>query len=183
MKKFLVLFISLHFNLVLGQPNSTDQRWSIDKNSSEIIYSGKHFLHAWSGKNKKINGLLFIDQASNEVNKIAVLLYVNDFDSGNSNRDSHSLEVLNALKFPEIRFYSENIISDNESITFKGNLEFHGKTISKDIIAVVNSKNNKIQLEGNFKISLNEFGIKAPSFMLSEMQDLIDLSFALEFIK
>ena len=183
MKKILVLFISLHFNLVLGQPNSTDERWSIDKNSSEIIYSGKHFLHAWSGKNKKINGLLFIDQASNEVNKIAVLLYVNDFDSGNSNRDSHSLEVLNALKFPEIRFYSENIISDNESITFKGNLEFHGKTISKDIIAVVNSKNNKIQLEGNFKISLNEFGIKAPSFMLSEMQDLIDLSFTLEFIK
>ena len=183
MKKFLVFFISLHFNLVLGQPNSTDERWSIDKNSSEIIYSGKHFLHAWSGKNKKINGLLFIDQASNEVNKIAVLLYVNDFDSGNSNRDSHSLEVLNALKFPEIRFYSENIISDNESITFKGNLEFHGKTISKDIIALVNSKNNKIQLEGNFKISLNEFGIKAPSFMLSEMQDLIDLSFALEFIK
>ena len=183
MKKFLVLFISLHFNLVLGQPNSTDERWSIDKNSSEIIYSGKHFLHAWSGKNKKINGLLFVDQASNEVNKIAVLLYVNDFDSGNSNRDSHSLEVLNALKFPEIRFYSENIISDNDSITFKGNLEFHGKTISKDILTAVNKKDNKIQLEGNFKISLNEFGIKAPSFMLAEIEDLIDLSFSLEFIK
>ena len=183
MKKFLVLFISLHFNLVLGQPNSTDERWSIDKNSSEIIYSGKHFLHAWSGKNKKINGLLFVDQASNEVNKIAVLLYVNDFDSGNSNRDSHSLEVLNALKFPEIRFYSENIISDNDSITFKGNLEFHGKTVSKDILTAVNKKDNKIQLEGNFKISLNEFGIKAPSFMLAEIEDLIDLSFSLEFIK
>ena len=183
MKKFLVLFISLHFNLVLGQPNSSDERWSIDKNSSEIIYSGKHFLHAWSGKNKKINSLLFIDQASNEVNKIAVLLYVNDFDSGNSNRDSHSLEVLNALKFPEIRFYSENIISDNNSITFKGNLEFHGKTVSKDILTVVNRKDNKIQLEGNFKISLNEFSIKAPSFMLAEIEDLIDLSFSLEFIK
>ena len=115
--------------------------------------------------------------------KLVPLQITYKFDSGNSNRDSHSLEVLNALKFPEIRFYSENIISDNESITFKGNLEFHGKTISKDIIAVVNSKNNKIQLEGNFKISLNEFGIKAPSFMLSEMQDLIDLSFSLDFIK
>ena len=183
MKKFLVLFIVLHYNLVLGQSNSTDETWAINNNSSEILYLGKHFLHDWSGKNNNIKGLLLINQASNEINKIAVLLYVKDFDSGNSNRDSHSLEVLNALKFPEIRFYSENIISDNESITFKGNLEFHGKTISKDIIAVVNSKNNKIQLEGNFKISLNEFGIKAPSFMLSEMQDLIDLSFSLEFIK
>ena len=183
MKKFLVLFISLHFNLVLGQPNSTDQRWSIDKNSSEIIYSGKHFLHAWSGKNKKINGLLFVDQASNEVNKIAVLLYVNDFDSGNSNRDSHSLEVLNALRFPEINFYSENIINNNDSITFKGNLEFHGITISKDIPALVKMESNKIELEGNFKVSLREFGIKAPSFMLAEMQDFIDLSFSLEFIK
>ena len=183
MKKFLVLFIALYYNLVLGQSNSTDETWTINKNSSEILYLGKHFLHDWSGKNNNIKGLILINKASNEINKIAVLLYVNDFDSGNSNRDSHSLEVLNALKFPEIRFYSENIISDNELITFKGNLEFHGKTISKDIIAVVNSKNNKIQLEGNFKISLNEFGIKAPSFMLSEMQDLIDLSFALEFIK
>tara|TARA_Y100000768_G_scaffold12534_1_gene8834 strand:+ start:688 stop:1239 length:552 start_codon:yes stop_codon:yes gene_type:complete len=183
MKKFLVLFVVLHYNLVLGQSNSTDETWAINNNSSEILYLGKHFLHDWSGKNNNIKGLLLINQASNEINKIAVLLYVKDFDSGNSNRDSHSLEVLNALKFPEIRFYSENIISDNESITFKGNLEFHGKTISKDIIAVVNSKNNKIQLEGNFKISLNEFGIKAPSFMLSEMQDLIDLSFSLEFIR
>ena len=183
MKKFLVLFIVLHYNLVLGQSNSTDETWAINNNSSEILYLGKHFLHDWSGKNNNIKGLLLINKASNEINKIAVLLHVKDFDSGNSNRDSHSLEVLNALKFPEIRFYSENIISDNESITFKGNLEFHGKTISKDIIAVVNSKNNKIQLEGNFKISLNEFGIKAPSFMLSEMQDLIDLSFSLEFIK
>ena len=96
---------------------------------------------------------------------------------------SHSLEVLNALKFPEIRFYSENIISDNDSITFKGNLEFYGKTISKDILTAVNRKNNKIQLDGNFKIPLNEFGVKTPSFMLAEMQDLIDLSFSLEFIK
>jgi len=183
MKKFLVLFISLQFNLVLGQSNSTDERWTIDKNSSEIIYVGKHFLHDWSGKNKNIRGLLLINKASNRINKIAVLLYVKDFDSGNSNRDSHSLEVLNALKFPEIRFYSENIISDNDSITFKGNLEFHGTTISKDILTVINRKNNKIQLDGNFKFSLNEFGIKAPSFMLAEMQDLIDLSFSLEFVK
>ncbi len=32
-----------------------------------------------------------------------------DFDSGNSNRDAHSLEVLEALKFPIIKFYSRII--------------------------------------------------------------------------
>ena len=145
MKKFLVLFIVLHYNLVLGQSNSTDETWAINKNSSEILYLGKHFLHDWSGKNNNIKGLLLINKASNEISKIAVLLYVKDFDSGNSNRDSHSLEVLNALKFPEIRFYSENIISDNDSINFKGNLEFHGKTITKDILTVINRKTNKPQ--------------------------------------
>ena len=51
MKKFLVLFIALHYNLVLGQSNSTDETWAINKNSSEILYLGKHFLHDWSGKN------------------------------------------------------------------------------------------------------------------------------------
>ena len=183
MKKLLFLFIALHCNLVLGQSNSVNERWAVNKNASEIIYIGKHFLHDWSGKNHNINGLLLIDQASNTINKIAVLLYVKDFDSGNSNRDSHSLEVLNAIRFPEINFYSENIINNNDSITFKGNLEFHGITISKDIPALVNMESNKIELEGNFKVSLREFGIKAPSFMLAEMEDFIDLSFSLEFIK
>ena len=183
MKKLLFLFIALQCNLVLGQSNSVNERWAVNKNASEIIYVGKHFLHDWSGKNDNINGLLLIDQASNTINKIAVLLYVKDFDSGNSNRDSHSLEVLNAIRFPEINFYSENIINNNDSITFKGNLEFHGITISKDIPALVNMESNKIELEGNFKVSLREFGIKAPSFMLAEMQDFIDLSFSLEFTK
>ena len=183
MKKLLFLFIAIHCNLVLGQSNSVNERWVVNKNASEIIYVGKHFLHDWSGKNDNINGLLLIDQASNTINKIAVLLYVKDFDSGNSNRDSHSLEVLNAIRFPEINFYSENIINNNDSITFKGNLEFHGITISKDIPALVNMESNKIELEGNFKVSLREFGIKAPSFMLAEMQDFIDLSFSLEFTK
>ena len=183
MKKYLVYFIALQFNLISGQTNSVDERWISDKSSSEIVYSGKHFLHAWSGKNNNINGLLIIDPRSNKIDKIAVLAYVKDFDSGNANRDSHSLEVLNALKFPEIIFFSEDLVNENDSIIIKGNLEFHGRKINKNIQALVKKRNKKIEFKGNFKISLSEFDIKPPSFMLAEIDDLIDISFYLEFIK
>ena len=44
------------------------------------------------------------------ISKIALAAQVIDFDSGNSGRDSHSLEVLEALKFPNIKFYSKALI-------------------------------------------------------------------------
>ena len=39
----------------------------------------------------------------------------------------HSLEVLEALKFPMIKFYSEEIKVVDESLIMNGKLEFHGE--------------------------------------------------------
>ena len=80
----------------------------------------------------------------------------------------------------------QNMQVNNNNNTSPGEssgITTEGNNINIDLSNAVNRKNNKIQLDGNFKISLNEFGVKAPSFMLAEMKDLIDLSFSLEFIK
>ena len=58
------------------------------------------------GVNDNVSGVIIYD---NEISKIAIAAKVVDFDSGNSGRDSHSLEVLEALKFPNIKFYSDDI--------------------------------------------------------------------------
>ena len=68
----------------------------IDSEKSSLSYDAKHFLHAWSGVNDNISGVIVYDK---EISKIAIAAKVVDFDSGNSNRDTHSLEVLEALKF------------------------------------------------------------------------------------
>ena len=36
-------------------------------------------------------------------------MFVKDFDSGNGNRDSNMLEILEVIKFPKIEYYSNKI--------------------------------------------------------------------------
>ena len=81
----------------------------LDQEKSKISYDAKHFLHAWSGQNNSVKGVIIIED--DVISNIAVAAEIADFDSGNSNRDAHSLEVLEALKFPMIKYYSDNIKS------------------------------------------------------------------------
>ena len=69
---------------------------------------------------------------NNDISNIAVAAEINDFDSGNSNRDAHSLEVLEVFKFPMVKFYSDNINRVGEIGIIKGKLQFNGQ--EKNII-------------------------------------------------
>ena len=95
----LIFFLSV-FNL------NSQQTIMLNKGESYIKYDAKHVLHAWEGINQNIKGVIVKDT---KIEKIAIAAQVVDFDSGNAGRDSHSLEVLEALKFPSIKFYSEKI--------------------------------------------------------------------------
>ena len=98
-------FIIILSKLSYGQ---SDQL-RVNTNESYIKYFGDHLLHSWEGTNNKVNGLAVLDSKNKSLQKLAILLYVRDFDSQNSGRDAHALEVLEALKYPEINFYSESI--------------------------------------------------------------------------
>ena len=115
--------------------------------------------------------------------EFAVAAEVADFDSGNSNRDAHSLEVLEALKFPMIKFYSEEIKVVDESLIMNGKLEFHGQEKEITISSSLNENEDFIQIQGVFQVIPTEFLIKLPSFMLAEIRDLLTIKFDLFFKK
>jgi len=152
----------------------------IDSEKSSLKYDAKHFLHAWSGVNNNIKGVVVYDK---NISKIAVAAEVVDFDSGNSNRDAHSLEVLEALKFPMIKFYSEEIKVVDESLIMNGKLEFHGEEKEITISSSLNENEDFIQIQGVFQVIPTEFLIKLPSFMLAEIRDLLTIKFDLFFKK
>ena len=56
----------------------------IDSEKSSLKYDAKHFLHAWSGVNNNIKGVVVYDK---NISKIAVAAEVADVESRNSNRD------------------------------------------------------------------------------------------------
>ncbi len=177
-KKNIFCFILIFSNLVFSQ----SEKWKINSNSSYISYSGNHILHSWEGINNNVFGLFVVNSELN-ISDIAILIKVEDFDSGNPNRDSHALEVLESLKYPQIRFYSNDIKYFKDEIEIFGKLTFFGKSLEKIIYSEIKFEENKILLNGSFDLILSDFGVKLPSFLGVKIDDLIKISFKIEVNK
>ena len=173
MKRYFILLFVFNFSF-------SQTTLMINNENSTINYDAKHVLHAWEGINDNVSGVIIYD---NEISKIAIAAKVVDFDSGNSGRDSHSLEVLEALKFPNIKFYSDDIETEGNAITFNGDIEFHGQKKPITVLGTVDDNENLINVTGKFQIIPTEFSIKLPSFMLIEMEDYLNISFDIQFDK
>ena len=112
---------------------------------------------------------------------MAILVYVKDFDSNNSSRDAHALEVLEALQFPQVRFFSEKISINNEQVNLEGTLDFHGEKAPLEIVGKVNWHDKKLELSGNFNIQPTKFKVELPTFMMIPIDDKLEFDFDLTF--
>mgnify|MGYP001960294664 FL=1 len=161
--------------------SKAQEKWVLDSKKSLIKYEASHFLHDWAGSNENVKGVLLENEGVFQ--KIALAMYLRDFDSKNSNRDNNALEILEVLKFPKIEFYSDQIEKNNDKVNFSGSMIFHGIELEKKIISQVTSKKNNFLLEGNFKLTLSDFEVPLPSFMLRKMEDEILIKYELYFEK
>ena len=175
--KRLLFWILIIFSWV----SQAQDRWVLNSENSFITYEASHFLHDWSGTNQNVRGLLIGNH--DFFKKIAIAMYVRDFDSKNSNRDNNALEILEVLQFPKIEFFSEEIEWKDNEIKFGGELNFHGIELRKKITAKANLKQNNLLLDGNFDLTLSDFEVPLPSFMLRKMKDEIIIKYQLYFKK
>lgn len=153
----------------------------IDKKQSTITYSMNHLLHAWDGTSNELNGVVQLN-SKNELEKVAIVSKVSAFDSKSSNRDSHMLEVTEAIKFPNISFYSTTLTETKKGEwDVKGILQFHG--VNKEISFKANAKesNGIIHMNGNFIFLLEDFKIERPSFMLKPVDNEVKVRFDVFF--
>ena len=167
--------------IIFSCVSQAQDRWVLNSENSFITYEASHFLHDWSGTNQNVKGLLIGNQ--DIFQKIAIAMYVRDFDSKNSNRDNNALEILEVLQFPKIEFFSEEIEWKDNEVKFGGELNFHGIELRKNITAKVNLKQNNLLLEGSFDLMLSDFEVPLPSFMLRKMKDEIIIKYQLYFKK
>lgn len=121
------------------------------------------------------------DDEDKTINTVAVVINVRSFDSGNSNRDSEAVAVLDALKYPSVTFVSDEIQQNGETLTVKEKLTFHGITKSFSITAVRKGTDKTVVVSGKMNINMPDFEVKPPSLIGMSIRDNIRIDFTMSY--
>jgi polyisoprenoid-binding protein YceI len=161
----------------LGQPRAAQ----LLKGESWIAYRLVHPLHEIDAKSTSPEYSVEIDPTKREIKTVAAQVDVTSFDSGNSNRDSHAMEVVEALLYPEATFTSTSVIQKEDSLFVTGNLTFHGVTKEITMTGTDTWQPNRLDVHGAFTIGLTEFKIDRPSLLMIPVEDKLSFSLAAAF--
>lgn len=157
---------------------SAAKQYQALKGESSLTYVLVHPMHTVHGVNKDLD--CTVDLSSDTVSsKILVSADVLNFDSGNSNRDSHALEVVEYRKYPKVSFASASIKPAGDGYDVAGDLTFHGRTRPVAFHVKPKVTADRIEITGQFAVSLSEFGVKRPSLMLVPVKDELTIRFDL----
>ncbi len=173
-KLFNYLLPLLFFSTLLF---SQTKRLEAAKQESWITYKLTHPLHEVESTSKDATCFIDADESSKQIKAVAVQVGVSSFNSGNSNRDSHAMEVVDALDYPYARFISSSVTQKDDSVKVNGKLTFHGITKDVMISAKENWSDKMLVIDGGFNISLTAFKIKRPSLLLIPVNDTLKFTF------
>jgi hypothetical protein len=168
-----LFFFFIGFSVVVAQPRHVQSV----QGESWISYFLTHPLHEVEAVSKAPLFRAEIDPVSKEIKSADAQVDVTSFDSGNSNRDSHAMEVIDALDYPAVTFTSTKIVQYGDSLSVAGVLTFHG--LSRNIVAAAVSKwsLNRLEVQGSFDLSLTEFKVDRPTLLLIPINDKLRFKF------
>lgn len=154
----------------------------LDTEKSSIIYHAKHPAHKWSGINNAPKGV--IEFNGNMPNRIAVKANLVDFDSKSANRDSNALRIFNAIEFPEVSFYSEDVrLNKKDTISITGEFNLSNYKIPQSIDLYYDENELEYVIRGEFMVDLNQTKIRLPRFLFKPIESQIRCEIQLFFVK
>ncbi len=177
--RFIMLFLASLLLTSSIYPRSN--KYEAVKKESFITYKLTHPLHEIESTSRSAICLIEADPELKQITQVAVKVGVETFNSGNSNRDSHAMEVIEALKYPDAIFKSTSITPKGDSLEVQGELTFHGITRAIQISILPKWSNNKLVVSGNFDISLTAFHVERPSLLLIPVKDTLQFTLSQSF--
>lgn len=175
---FAVLWLFLAVAATSGQTKTVEAI----KDESLITYRINHTLHHIEATSKDGWFRVELDPARREIKSVMAQVDVMTFDSGNSNRDSHAMEVVESIKYPDVTFASTSVTQNGDSLSVAGKLTFHG--VTKDIVMTGATKwsQNKLEVQGSFELSITAFKIERPSLLMIPVDDALKFSLHASFV-
>lgn len=184
MKNYLIrhgYWVAIGILFAFGMPTAK-RKVMADKDLSTVTYVAKHPLHNWEGVSHAVNCAMIYNDETKQLENVAVSVKVASFDSDNNNRDSHAMEVLEGLKYPNVTFTSSDIkAGDNGALTAKGTLNFHGVAKPVTLQATRKEAAGKMTLLGEFLVNMSDYNVERPSLMGLKTEDGMVLRFNVVF--
>jgi hypothetical protein len=147
---------------------------------STITYHLVHKLHAVEGIAREVEGKARL--APDGALQFAVRARVAAFDSGNSNRDAHMMEVTDAARFPftTVRGATAGIrvgsLPGDTEAPLRAVLELHGVSRELEATARVRfASADRAQAEVTFPVSLTAHGVERPSLLFVKVDDRLEI--------
>jgi polyisoprenoid-binding protein YceI len=150
------------------------------KGESKMSYALSHPLHKIDASTKELSCEIELSD-SKEISSVKFSADVMTFDSGNSNRDSHAMEVIDAISYPDVLFQSTSVKADGEKLDVVGNLTFHGVSKSVSFSTSRKISGGKMIIDGAATISLTAFKIDRPALLAIRVDDDLKISFVMTF--
>ncbi|MFZ0535619.1 MAG: YceI family protein [Candidatus Sulfotelmatobacter sp.] len=142
---------------------SADSQWMLQ--GSTLTYHVSHPLHQSEGVSHaaKGKGVCHAGQCD-----FLIAVPVKSFDSGDTNRDLHMLQVTRGAEFPLVTVRTRLPESDAAASTINADLEiqFAGQTVQyKQVPFKVEKQGNEIHITGAIPATLADFKIEPPSLL------------------
>ena len=174
------ILIALSF-VALTAFAESDIQWILQQ--STLTYHVSHPLHQSEGVSHgaKGKGICHAGQC-----EFLIAVPVKSFDSGDSNRDLHMIQVTRGAEFPLVTVRTRLPESDATASTINADLEiqFAGQTAQyKQVPFKLDKQGNDIHITGTIPATLRDFKIDPPSLLTipvkNEIPVRIDLSWHL----
>jgi polyisoprenoid-binding protein YceI len=161
--------------LLLSTPLPARSTLSVDPKASFIRFHVDHSLHEVDGESKEIDG----KAVAKDDGKVVALVRapLASFHSGDSNRDAHMLEVLEAERFPMVVFRGvvTNAVESADPgapLEMRGEIELHGhKSAVKVPLKVEPQPDGTLRARAAFDVSLDAHEVERPSLLFMKIAD------------
>ncbi len=148
------------------------------KGESFLSYGLVHPMHHITGVSRDFQ--CTVDLSPDTLSSIIkVSALISSFDSHNSSRDSHAMEMVEALKYPKVEFVSDSVKGDGGRYRVSGKLTFHGKTRPIQFLVTGKSSGGKVEITGEFSVKLTDFDVARPTLLFVPTEDKLTLRFDL----
>jgi polyisoprenoid-binding protein YceI len=151
------------------------------KGESSATYMLTHPMHEIEATSKDVLYTASIDVGSKAIQSVTAAVDVTSFDSGNSNRDSHAMEVIDALSYPEVMFTSTSVVPQGNTLVVQGKLTFHGVTSEITATATPEWTPEKLVVHAAFPLSLTAFKVERPALLFIPVQDTLRFTLTAAF--